>query len=144
MKIYVIAHCLLNSLTRVKGIRQPEPFETKNNKIIQLPCPELIFAGANRGKKTKEDYDTFEYRKLCSGLFLPYADMIENLSKDGHEIIIVGVPKSPSCGVLTTTKRDEAESKEIFENKTVNEKGIFTEEIEKELIRRRISYTLTE
>ncbi|WNY23024.1 hypothetical protein MmiHf6_03200 [Methanimicrococcus hongohii] len=102
-EIFVIAHCLLNPLARVKGIRQPEPFETKNKRIIQLPCPELIYAGPDRGKKAKEDYDTVDYRCFCQQLFLPYADMIEMFSKEGYLISITGVPKSPSCGVFTTS-----------------------------------------
>ncbi|MBZ3934963.1 hypothetical protein [Methanimicrococcus blatticola] len=142
--VYVIAHCLLNSLTRVKGIRRPEPFDTTNKKVIQLPCPELIYAGPERGRKTKEDYDTPDYRALCLELFLPYADMIEKLSKDGHEIKITGVPKSPSCGVLTTTVQTSAESESSSENGIVESKGILIEEIEKELIRRHVSFEMSE
>ncbi|WNY28423.1 hypothetical protein MmiEs2_06080 [Methanimicrococcus stummii] len=144
-KIYVIAHCLLNSKTRVKGIRRPDPFDTENKKIIQLPCPEFIFAGPNRERKTKEDYDTPEYRKLCRNLFYPYAYMIETLEKEGNEIIIAGVPKSPSCGILTTTvsgfKNNENED---AENEIVKGKGIFFEEIENELNKRKIQYLMTE
>ena len=102
-KIFVVAHCLLNPLARVKGIRQPEPFDTKNKKVIQLPCPELIYAEPNRKKKAKEDYDTSDYRRLCLELFLPYAEMIEMFSNEGYGILITGIPKSPSCGVLTTS-----------------------------------------
>ncbi|MDR0768285.1 MAG: hypothetical protein LBE57_07705 [Methanosarcinales archaeon] len=133
--IFVIAHCLLNPLARVKGIRKPDPIDTKNKKIIQLPCPELIYAGPERGKKAKEEYDTLDYRRLCLELFFPYAEMIETFSNEGYEILITGIPKSPSCGVFTTS---------VFENQVAEGKGIFFEEIEKELIRRQIPFKMTE
>lgn len=132
--VYVIMHCLLNSSVRVKGIRKPEPFDAANKKIIQLPCPELIFAGPDRDKKVKEDYDTPKYRDLCRDLFLPFADMIEMLSEEGNKIIIAGVSKSPSCGVLTTTAK----------NGVIEGQGVFFEEIEKELKKRGVSYLITE
>lgn len=144
MKIFVISHCLLNSLTRVKGIRQPEPFDTTGKKIIQLPCPEIIYAGADRGKKAKEDYDTPDYRKLCRDLFNPFAVLIETLEKDGYEINLIGVPKSPSCGALTTTIRPQTIVAHDTENKVVEGKGIFFEEIEKELNRRNVKIVLSE
>lgn len=142
--VYIIAHCLLNPLARVKGIRRPDSFDTANKKVIQLPCPELIFAGPDRGKKSKEEYETPDYRGLCLKLFLPYADMIEKLSKDGHEIRITGIPKSPSCGVRTTSVRPPAKSEASSENLVVEAKGIFFEEIEKELIRRQVPFQMTE
>lgn len=140
-EIFVLSHCLLNASTRVKGIRRPIPFDTKGKQIIQLPCPEILFGGVRREKKTKEDYDMKEYRELCQDLFKPYANMIEMLAKDGHAVLITGVSKSPSCGVLKTTVRSE-NSKE--ENQVIFGKGVFTEEIEKELKRRNILYSVTE
>lgn len=142
--VYIIAHCLLNPLARVKGIRRPEQFDTENKRVIQLPCPELIYAGSGRGRKSKEEYDTSGYRSFCSELFLPYADMIEKLSKDGHEIHITGIPKSPSCGVWTTSVRNPAEPENASENLIAEEKGIFFEEIEKELVRRYIPFKMAE
>ncbi len=142
--VYVIAHCLLNSLTRVRGIRRPEQFDTGNKKVIQLPCPELIYAGTGRGKKSKEEYDTPDYRCLCLELFLPYADMIEKLSKEGHEIQITGIPKSPSCSALTASIRNPAEHEVSSEKLIIETKGIFFEEIEKELIRRNVPFKMSE
>lgn len=142
--VYVTAHCLLNPLSRVKGIRVPNPFPTFEKAVIQLPCPELIFAGKDRDKKAKEDYEIPEYRQLCRDLFLPFADMIESLSKGGHEIQVIGVPKSPSCGVLTTSVRESGGEEPAAENKAVCGKGIFMEEIENELNRRQIAFQMIE
>ncbi|MDR2944953.1 MAG: hypothetical protein LBU81_07760 [Methanosarcinales archaeon] len=142
--VYVIAHCLLNPSARVKGIRRPKRFETEKKNVIQLPCPELIYAGPDRAKKSKEEYDTPDYRGFCLKLFLPYADMIEKLSKDGHEIQITGIPKSPSCGVLTASVRNLPESESFSENSAAEAKGVFFEEIEKELRRRHVLFSMNE
>ncbi|MDV0444987.1 hypothetical protein MmiAt1_05390 [Methanimicrococcus sp. At1] len=138
--IYVVAHCLLNPAARVKGIRQPSLFDARDKKIIQLPCPELIYAGPDRDKKAREDYDTPDYREFCRNLLAPSVEMIEMFSEEGYAIIIKGMPKSPSCGVLTTSVKDG----NAPENKTVAGYGVFFEEIKNELNRRRVSFLMTE
>ena len=171
-QIYVVSHCLLNPAARVKGIKQLTPIDTKNKKIIQLPCPETIYFGINRRENTKDQFDFPKYRRFCQKLFQPYADMIEMLQKEGHTIIIIGIPKSPSCGVLTTTVSGKAEKTASAEkeqekgqvkgqekeqekgqekeknppstHEIISGKGIFIEEIEKELKRRQIAYEIQE
>jgi predicted secreted protein len=154
-QIYVVSHCLLNPEVRVKGIKKPTQMDTKNKKIIQLPCPETIYFGINRRENTRDQFDFPKYRRFCQKLFQPYADMIEMLQKEGHMIIIVGVPKSPSCGALTTSvgskvekdtnaKKTEKEKKMSYNHEIINGKGIFIEEIEKELKNRQISYEIQE
>jgi len=77
-------------------------------------------------------------------LFLPYADMIEMLAKDGNAITITGIPKSPSCGVLTVSTGGETCKGVFFESKVEEGKGIFFEEMEAELNRRHVSFKMTE
>jgi len=150
-KIYVIAHCLLNPEARVKGIKKPAPFQTADSlgnskKIIQLPCPELIYLGPNRLPNTKTGLDSPEFRTLCRELFLPYAAMIEMFEKRGFEIEIIGISKSPSCGALKTTvsEKNTNRPKEERDEKVIDGKGIFFEEIEKELKNRKIAFQITE
>ena len=150
-KIYVIAHCLLNPEARVKGIKKPAPFQTADSfgnpkQIIQLPCPELIYLGPNRLPNTKTGLDSPEFRTFCRELFLPYAAMIEMFERDGFEIEITGVSKSPSCGVLKTTvsENNTNRPKEEKAEKVMDGKGIFFEEIEKELKNRKIVFQMTE
>ena len=159
-QIYVVSHCLLNPEVRVKGIKKPAQMDTKDKKIIQLPCPETIYFGIDRCENTKDQFDSLKYRLFCQKLFRPYADMIEMLQKEGHAIIIIGIPKSPSCGVLTTTvggktekpkntkKEEKEEEKEkekmLPSTEIINGKGIFIEEIEKELKRRQVPYEIQE
>jgi len=148
MEIYIVSHCLLNPLTRVKGIRRPNPYNTENKNIIQLPCPEIIYFGANRRENTKGRMDSTGYRQFCRALFLPYADMIEMLAKDGHTITITGVPKSPSCGALTVNvggQTCEGNSCKCAPVEKVEEgQGIFFEEIKAELTQRHVSFKMTE
>ena len=152
-KVNVIAHCLLNPKTRVKGIKaiDDQAFQNinkimneKEEPIIQLPCPEMIYFGINRRENTKDQFDFPNYRRFCRELFLPYADMIEMFEKDGYHISITGVSKSPSCGALTTSVGGEAGKCSSFGNTIVAGKGIFFEEIENELKRRNVSFEMTE
>jgi Predicted secreted protein len=143
-KIYVISHCLLNPEARVKGIKKPTPFQTADTfgnpkRIIQLPCPETLYLGTDRPTNTKTTLDSADFRKFSSNLFLPFADMIEIFEKDGFEIELIGVSKSPSCGVFKTTVSANQNCDEV-----INGTGIFFEEIEKELKMRGISYILNE
>ena len=151
-RINILAHCFLNPETRVKGIKKPDAeinlkrIKTgeQNEPIIQLPCPEMIYFGINRRENTKDQFDFPNYRRFCRKLFLPYADMIEMFEKDGYIISITGVPKSPSCGSLTTSVGGEAGKCDFFENTIENGKGIFFEEIENELKKRNISFEMNE
>ena len=149
-KINIVAHCLLNPKSRVKGIKEIDStiLKIKNGEriepIIQLPCPEMIYFGMNRRENTKDQFDFPNYRRFCRDLFLPYADMIEMFEKDGYQISITGVSKSPSCGALTTSVGGKAGKCEVFENKIEKGKGVFFEEIENELKRRNISFEMKE
>ncbi len=132
--IYVIAHCLLNPLVRVKGF--PVKKQSFEGNIIQLPCPESIYFGKLRWEVSKEQLDFPRYRRFCRELFLPIADILEQL-KD-YEIIVVGVSKSPSCAAQTTTIGYKGGKVKETKHEHVLGMGIFFEEIEKELKKRRI------
>ncbi|WNY26897.1 hypothetical protein [Methanolapillus ohkumae] len=156
-QLYVVSHCLFNPAARVRGIKKPVPFDfyydyfdSKNQSarsefVISLPCPETILFGADRKKATKDQLDSPKYRRFCADLFLPYAEMIEQFEKDGFSILILGVSKSPSCGVcVTTTGLPEDEQDTDFEGTVMSGLGIFMEEIQKELNRRHVCYRMRE
>ncbi|WNY24662.1 hypothetical protein [Methanolapillus millepedarum] len=155
-KMYVLAHCLLNPAARVKGIRKPVPFDfhtdyfsrtkkpERSEFVIQLPCPETIYFGTARGTVTKDQLDFLKYRLFCADLFKPYAEMIEQFEKDGFSILILGVSKSPSCGVFVTTSKKPSKTSPGFEEISVDGRGIFIEEIQKELKWRNVHFVLTE
>ncbi|MCK9268224.1 MAG: hypothetical protein M0P14_05895, partial [Alkaliphilus sp.] len=74
-------------------------------------CPELTFLGKNRQSRTKEEYDTFEYRNICRQLAKGIVDQMKEYTNNNYQIIgLLGIGESPSCDSL-------------------GEKGIFIEEL---------------
>lgn len=143
-KIIIVSHCLLNPASRLAGITYPPKFDPKRQSVIQLPCPELIYFGANRREITKDQLTQSRYRKFCHELFLPFADMVEELYKKGFDIEIIGVKKSPSCAVKCTTVDGPGGRVRIFTHTHVSGKGVFFEEIEKDLVKRGIFFIMRE
>lgn len=121
-KLVVVAHCVLNQNARVSGLADypavieevVDTLRKHNVGFIQLPCPELTFAGAQRPRKTKEEYDTPSYRKRCKQIATSITQHIEELHKSGVKVLaVLGVKNSPSCGL----------------DNAVNETGILMEEL---------------
>lgn len=113
-KLAVVAHCILNQNSRVSGLAHypatiPEIVETlqkHNIALFQLPCPELIYSGANRSRKTREKYDTKEYRQCCRRIAASSVNQLEELLKDNVRILaILGVKNSPTCETENTTTK---------------------------------------
>ncbi|XRO77084.1 CD3072 family TudS-related putative desulfidase [Methanocaldococcus sp. 10A] len=121
-KIAIVSHCILNQNSVVNGLERAEgafndvvEILLKNNyAIIQLPCPEIIYLGYEREGKTKEEYDTKEYRKLCRELLKPIIKYLQEYKKDDFKFILIGIENSPTC--------------DIFKNR-----GILMEELLKEI-----------
>jgi len=71
--------------------------------------------GIDREGKTKEEYDTEEYRKLCKKLLKPIIKYLQEYRKDNYKkFILIGIENSPTC--------------DIFKNR-----GILMEELLKEI-----------
>ena len=105
-KIALVAHCILNQNSRAQGLaRQGGAIEKivtflmkKGIGIVQLPCPELAYAGVPRPPHTKEQYDTTRYRSLCRKLAEDIANQVQGYEKCGVRLtLIVGVEGSPTC-----------------------------------------------
>ncbi|MDF1534729.1 MAG: 2-thiouracil desulfurase family protein [Methanosarcinaceae archaeon] len=144
--ITVIAHCLMNKPSRLSGFNAPmlKPASTgaKRQNIIQLPCPEMIYFGINRREITKDQLNHPNYRRFCNELFKPFVDMIEQFANSGMQIKIIGVPKSPSCGVELTTIGGKCGCVTDFKHEHVTGTGVFFEEIENELVRRNVLFKI--
>ena len=104
--VIVVHHCLLNPTIRAEGADLDQDIVsrtieyTKKHHVIQLPCPELIFAGHPRPAKVKDDYDCAEFRDLCRKLAEELKDKIGVLEAKGKKLKeIIGLGSSPSCGV---------------------------------------------
>jgi len=146
-KILVLSHCILNRATRWW---QNEKTSRKNqgpvsqvlaflstHKIgaVQLPCPEFTFCGNPRPPRTKDEYEDLPgFRLHCEKLAKNSAQYLKTLITMGvnqkiRVLAIVGVECSPTCGVKYTPRIIEDEAK------YVEEKGLFLEILEKELMK---------
>lgn len=141
-EVVVVGHCLLNPLARLKGVKPATPVDTKGMNVIQLPCPEAMFFGMRRREITKDQLDHPSYRRFCRKIFTPLADLLEDLAANGTSIRIIGVPKSPSCGVEITSVGGEPGKVKEFHHSHAQGPGVFMEEIIKELERRGVKFEI--
>ncbi|MHB8118976.1 MAG: hypothetical protein ACYDHX_09655 [Methanothrix sp.] len=142
MIITVAAHCLLNPLTRVKGL-EPLPFRPEG-PIVQLPCPEALYLGLERWAVTRNQLDVPQFRRFCRALIENYVDLLEMLAREGARLRIVGVAGSPSCGVATTSSGYTGGRVRECEHARVSGRGVFMEELLAELERRNVPFQVEE
>ena len=140
--IRVVAHCLLNPSTRVKGLR-PVEFHPEG-PLIQLPCPEALYMGLDRWAVTRNQLDVPEFRRFCRSLITHYADLLEMLVRQGTRIKILGVAGSPSCGISTTTAGYHGGRVKEAKHEHVMGSGVFMEELLAELKRRGVPFECEE
>lgn len=141
-EITVVAHCVLNPCTRVKGLK-PLHFEP-SEPMIQLPCPEAIYLGLDRWAVTRDQLDVPEFRRFCRRLLEHYADLMEMFAKKGYSIRIIGAGGSPSCGINTTTIGYFGGRIRVMEHEHVPGMGVFMEVLTVELRKRGVSFEAEE
>ncbi|MBX5328862.1 MAG: hypothetical protein QHH18_04920 [Candidatus Bathyarchaeota archaeon] len=133
-KIVLVAHCILNQNSRVFGLAERSSAITeivdflirKDLGVIQLPCPELTYAGMSRPPKTKEQYLTTTFREHCKKIAEDIAEQIQEYEKCRIKLkLVLGVAGSPSCNVAGDLK--------------VEDFGILMEELHHALSKRGIS-----
>jgi len=137
-EITVAAHCLLNPLTRVRGLA-PLPFQPEG-PTVQLPCPEALYLGLERWAVTKNQLDVPQFRRFCRALIEEYVDLLDMLARQGASLCIVGVAGSPSCGVETTSSGYTGGRVRECEHARVSGRGVFMEELLAELERRGVAF----
>jgi len=146
-KVALLANCLLNQNAKVcqgahyAGAVSPvvEALLRRGYQLLQLPCPELAFAGVRRWWAVYEQYDTPAYRAHCRRLAQAIAPLIERHIRRGDEVILVGLDGSPSSGVRFTSSQPEwggRPNRPEDDWKNVPRRGIWIEELEAELARR--------
>ncbi len=140
--VTVAAHCLLNPLTRVKGLA-PVTFRPEG-PTVQLPCPEMLYLGPERWAVTRNQLDVPQFRRFCRALIEPYADLLQMLAHEGARLRIVGLAGSPSCGVITTSSGYSGGLPGVAEHTHVCGRGVFMEELLAELGRRGVAYAAEE
>jgi len=107
-KIVVVAHCILNQNSRVQGrayyagmINEIVDVIRKYGVgVIQMPCPELTYAGLLRPSQTRKQYDTPAFRMHCRQIASSTANQVEEYVRNGFKVLaILSVEGSPTCGV---------------------------------------------
>ena len=143
--IVFVAHCILNQNAKSDGTASypgvisdiMNVLYTSNVGIVQMPCPELMCLGLDRenseglsGSLAEENtrirlmmHKDFAVRKM--GELVEYVVIqMSEYQKHGFKIQgIVGVNRSPTCGVESTSK----------ENREVVGEGVFIEALRNEL-----------
>ena len=124
-RVVILAHCLLNQNSISDGTADlPSQFEniieclmSSRIGLIQLPCPELLCLGLDRGDQRGADRplleETTRIRELMGEAGRVYVlreranDLVQQIRQyqsHGFEVLgVIGVDRSPSCGVATTT-----------------------------------------
>ena len=141
-EVWVLAHCLLNPFTRVKGL-EPISFHCEGPSV-QLPCPEALYLGLDRWAVTRNQLDVPEFRRFCQSLITHYADLLEMMARKGASIKVVGIAGSPSCGVATTSSGYKGGQVHEAAHARVCGRGIFMEELLAELGRRDVVFRAEE
>lgn len=146
-KVALVANCLLNQNAKVcqgahyRGLVSPvvEALRSRGYLLLQLPCPELAFAGVRRWWAVYEQYDTPAYRAHCRHLAQAIAPLIEQHLRRGDEVILIGLDGSPSTGVRFTSSRPDwggRPNRPEDDWKIEPRRGVWIEELEAELARR--------
>lgn len=127
-KIVLVAHCILNQNAKIDACAHYPgaisealaALHAAGVGLVQLPCPELLYLGLDRGKAagsaaTVEAEDTRVARRmgeagaraLCRQLVAGIVYQLEEYRKHGFEVAgLVGINCSPTCGVETTWSDD--------------------------------------
>ncbi len=125
-RIMVVAHCLLNQNSISDGTADfPSQFReliellmANDIGLIQLPCPELTCLGLDRKDKLGGTRPLLEENSRIRNL-LSVSDNVEQLRHKVEEVAahiqeyesygfqvlgVIGINRSPSCGIETTSK----------------------------------------
>ena len=127
-RVIFLAHCLLNQNSISDGTAvYPAAFKDvlrllmeADIGVVQLPCPELCCLGLDRGDergaerpvtaentRIRRELQRGEPARRLEALVGYTMYQIEEYRRHGFEILgIVGVNRSPSCGVETTSDND--------------------------------------
>lgn len=124
-RVVVLAHCLLNQNAISDGTADlPSQFDEiiellmrSRIGLIQLPCPELLCLGLDRGDPRGGERPLLEENTRIRGLMgesmhvqalrekaIELVKQLRQYQSHGFQVLgVIGVDRSPSCGVATTS-----------------------------------------
>jgi predicted secreted protein len=143
--VILVAHCILNQNSKMDGtasysgpiIEILDLLLQSNVGILQMPCPEMICLGLDRGNKEgylspvveensriRFQMDQDSAKDKMKSLIADLVFQVLEYQRNGFRVLgIVGVNRSPSCGVETTSK----------DNQEAAGEGVFIESCRREL-----------
>ena len=143
-KVIVLVHCVLNQNARMYPYAKHKGAVTeiidflmkKDYGMLQIPCPEFLFMGLERLKRTKEHPEVWhvlnlpEGRKKCRKIAEDIAMQIRQYIDNGFYVAaVLGKNASPSCGVTISSVGDDLipgpgvfiqELQKVFEEQNIN------------------------
>lgn len=153
-RVLFLAHCVLNQnaisdgTASFSGVNETilRLLLDANVGIVQMPCPEMNCLGLDRGdreganrplleenSRIRREMNRTGARRMLDELVRQVLFQIEEYERFGFEVVgIVGINRSPSCGIDTTSK----------DNVETEGKGVFLELISEELKRRDLKIPL--
>ena len=153
-RVVIIAHCVLNQNSISDGTADHAGADTpvvnlllrSDVGILQMPCPEMLCLGLDRrdiqGGERPILVENSRIRNLLSEeaamqitkiLVDQIVFQVEEYCRYGFSILsIIGIDRSPSCGVNTTS----------IDNREVEGEGVFIKALHQELQRRNIQINM--
>ncbi|MCL5459573.1 hypothetical protein M3M33_13055 [Loigolactobacillus coryniformis] len=103
----VLAHCILNQSVVVHGWERALgafPFVKtlpSELNLVQLPCPEFMFLGAERPPLDYRDYASLAgFRQSCDHLLQPTITELSQYAANQVKLIgVIGIAASPNCAI---------------------------------------------
>ncbi|CAG8999046.1 MAG: hypothetical protein CENE_01010 [Candidatus Celerinatantimonas neptuna] len=140
-KLVLVSHCLLNQNSISDGTADYAGTFTdiinklveKNVGIIQMPCPELLCLGLDRGdisgckRRVLEENSRIRQQLLTESSQKTIKTIVDNVFFQVNEYLkngftihgVIGVNRSPSCGINTTS----------VDNEEINGEGVFIQQL---------------
>lgn len=140
-RVVFVSHCILNSNTRADGHagvagvnrRVLELLMQLNIGVAQMPCPEMMCLGLDRGDakggerpvlaentRIRASMKSNRSADVMDAMIAQVVAQVEQYVEHGFSVLgIIGVNRSPSCGVETTT----------IDNREVTGEGVFIERL---------------
>lgn len=128
-KVVFVAHCILNQNSISDGtanfpaadIKAIKLFFDNDIGIVQMPCPELLCLGLDRGNVYGGQNEVVvENTRIRKEMLKPSSEskldilveqvveQIEQYLKHGFQVVgVIGMNRSPCCGVDTTSNMNE-------------------------------------
>jgi len=107
-RVIFLSHCILNQNTVVKPLARAggaynnivKEILNRNIGIHQISCPEYRLLGLQRKPMSKQEYDSKEFRYLCSKIAKDTIEIMKEYIRNEYDIVgIIGIKQSPTCSI---------------------------------------------